>query len=124
MLQCLGRIEVRRGKSVEAVLGSDRVEGVELSDVATGRRERLPMDGVVVRVGSEPNTTFLVDVVELDDRGWVLSRGADTSAPGVLAAGDVRSGSRARIAAAVQDGTAAARRALEILESLPRGSER
>src|SRR5207302_9501243 len=75
------RTEVRRGKSVEAVLGSDRVEGVELSDVATGRRERLPMDGVVVRVGSEPNTTLLVDVVELDDQGWVLSRGADTSAP-------------------------------------------
>src|SRR5439155_6114087 len=108
-------IEVRHGMSVEAILGSDRVEAVALTDAKTGRRETLPVDGVVVRVGSEPSTGFLVDAVELEPGGQVVTgAGLETSAPGVLAAGDVRRGARPRVVAAVEDGTAAALRAREI----------
>jgi thioredoxin reductase (NADPH) len=110
------RIEVRYGADVEAILGTDRVEGVAFTDATTGRRETLQVDGVVVRVGSEPSTDFLADVVDLDSEGQVVTgTGLDTSTPGVLAAGDVRRGSRARVVAAVQDGTAAAVRARELL---------
>jgi len=111
-------IEVRCGTNVEAILGGDRVEGLALTDVATGRRETLGVEGVVVRVGSRPNTEFLADVVELDPGGRVVtSGGVETSTPGVLAVGDVRSGSRPRVAAAVDDGTAAALRAEQLLSS-------
>jgi thioredoxin reductase (NADPH) len=111
-------IEVRCGTNLEAILGSDRVEGVALTDVATGRRETLQVDGVVVRVGSRPNTDFLAEVVDLDPGGQVVtSGGVETSTPGVLAVGDVRSGSRPRVAAAVDDGTAAALRAQQLLSS-------
>jgi thioredoxin reductase (NADPH) len=111
-------IEVRCGATVDAVLGSDRVEGVALTDVGTGRTETLAVDGVVIRVGSEPNTTFLEDAVDLDARGWIVtSEGLDTTTPYVLAAGDVRSGSPGRVAAAVREGVAAARRAEELLRA-------
>jgi thioredoxin reductase (NADPH) len=110
------RIEVRYQADVEAILGADRVEGVAFTDSTTGRRETLQVDGVVVRVGSEPSTGFLAEVVDLDSDGQVVTgAGLDTSTPGVLAAGDVRRGSSPRVAAAVQDGTAAALRAQELI---------
>jgi thioredoxin reductase (NADPH) len=110
------RIEVRCGTSVDAILGSEQVEGLAITDVASGRRETLGVEGVVLRVGSEPNTELLDDVVDLDATGYVLTNDAlETSAPHLLAAGDVRSGSPARYAAAVRDGLAAARRAEELL---------
>jgi thioredoxin reductase (NADPH) len=110
------KMRVRYGANLEAVLGSDRVEGVELTDIATGGRCTLDVDGVVVRVGSRPNTDFLEGVVELDPTGRVVANAdAETSAPFILAAGDVRSGAEPRVAAAIADGTAAARRAQELL---------
>jgi thioredoxin reductase (NADPH) len=113
------RIAIRCAVRVEEILGADRVEGLMLADAATGAGERMPVDGVVVRVGSEPNTDAVADVVELDPGGRVVVNGAlETSAAFVLAAGDVRAGSRPRIAAAVGDGAAAALRAEELLASL------
>jgi thioredoxin reductase (NADPH) len=110
------RIRVRHGANLEAVLGSDRVEGIEFTDTATGGRRTLDVDGVVIRVGSGPNTDFLEGVVQLDPDGRVVANaGAETSAPFILAAGDVRSGAEPRVAAAIADGAAAARRAQELL---------
>lgn len=115
------RIEARCGASLEAILGTDRVEGVELTDAATGGRETLAVDGVVVRVGSEPSTDFLAGVVDLDPSGHVVTSAAlETSTAYLLAAGDVRSASRQRVAAAVEDGAAAARRAEELLAAFAR----
>ena len=110
------RIEIRCGVSLDGIVGTDRVEAVRLTDLATGREEALAVDGVVIRVGTEPNTDFLEQVVDLDHRRRIVTlAGPETSAPGVLAAGDVRSGSPPLVAAAVQDGTTAARRAAELL---------
>jgi thioredoxin reductase (NADPH) len=113
------RIALRVGVRVDEILGADRVEGLALTDAATGAPERLAVEGVVVRVGSEPNTDGVADVLDLDAGGRIAVNGAlETSAPYVLAAGDVRAGSRPRIAAAVGDGAAAAMRAEELLAGL------
>ena len=113
------RIEVRHGVRLAEILGADRVDGLALADTATGAAETLAVDGVVVRVGSEPNTDGLGDVLDLDADGRIVVNGAlETSAPYVLAAGDVRAGSRPRIVAAAGDGAAAARRAGELLATL------
>jgi len=113
------RIEVRCGIRLDEVLGSERVEGLALTDVASGAGETLAVDGVVIRVGSEPSTDYLGDVLDLDDGGRIVAGAAlETSAPFVLTAGDVRAGSRPRIAAAVGDGAAAAMRAEELLSQL------
>jgi thioredoxin reductase (NADPH) len=113
------RITIRCGVRVDEILGAERVEGLSLGDLASGAVETLAVDGVVVRVGSEPNTDGVGDALDLDADGRVVVNGAlGTSAPFVLAAGDVRAGSRPRIAAAVGDGAAAAMRAEELLATL------
>ncbi|HXM54140.1 MAG TPA: NAD(P)/FAD-dependent oxidoreductase [Candidatus Dormibacteraeota bacterium] len=109
-------VEVRSGARLSAVLGGDVVEGVTISDAGSGREETLDVAGVVIRAGSEPNTAFLEGALDLDAEGRVVADDAlRTSAPGVLAAGDVRAGAAGRVLAAIADGELAAARAEELL---------
>ena len=87
-------------------------------------------------IGADPNTEWLRGSVALDDGGYILtghdaaaacaplqagngtSRAPqllETSMPGVFAAGDVRSGSTQRVAAAVGDGAIAIRQVHQFL---------
>jgi thioredoxin reductase (NADPH) len=111
------KIEVRCGVRVEAIAGKDKVEAIELLEIAAGRRETLKLDGVLVHIGLEPNTGYLEGVVPLDGHGQVIVNGSmETEVPYVLAAGDIRSGSPRQVAAAVGDGAIAGITAERLLE--------
>jgi len=123
-------VEVRYGTVVCDVDGAERLEHVLVEDMATGARAVLPAAAMFVLVGAVPHTEWLAGNVLLDDRGYILTGpdlgpaartqppwlhlGRDpylleTSIPGVFAAGDVRSGSVKRAAAAVGEGSIAIR---------------
>jgi thioredoxin reductase (NADPH) len=115
-----GAISVRQGVRLEAILGSDRVEGVVCATLDGERREQLRADGVLVRIGTEPSTHMLVDTVDLDANGYVVvDPDLRTSARFVLACGDIRSGSHPSVSAAVGDGALAAAKAAELVASMP-----
>ncbi len=102
------KLEIRTGLNVEAILGDNHVEGIELED-AEGQRETLSLDGVLVHVGLEPNTDYLRGTVPLDSQGYiVVNDRMETGAPYIFAAGDIRSGSLRQIVTAVGDGATAA----------------
>jgi thioredoxin reductase (NADPH) len=114
-------IEVRRGFCLQEVVGADRVAAVSIVDTKTGARDSIAVDGVVIRVGSRPNTEFLEDAVALGPTGLVVtSETMETSAPYLLATGDVRTGSPTSVPAALEDGAAAALRTGELLAELAR----
>jgi thioredoxin reductase (NADPH) len=76
--------------------------------------ERLPFAFMFLFLGALPCTEWLGDVVARDEKGFILTgRDADadglleSSVPGIFAAGDVRSGSTKRCAAAVGEGAMA-----------------
>lgn len=78
---------------VEAVLGGERVSGLLLRDTVTGEEGTLPVEGVFVAVGHQPNTALVAGQIELDAHGYIAKQDNDTTAtniPGVFAAGDVR----------------------------------
>jgi thioredoxin reductase (NADPH) len=102
--------QVRLLPSVDAIFGEERVEGVAYQS------EKVAAAGVAVRIGTEPNTDWLADLLELDADGRVpVSPRMETEAPFVLAVGDLRGGSLQTVAGAVADGEAAASRALALL---------
>ncbi len=106
------RISVHAGTELHGLHGDAGLERVTVrSDTAS-----LDLDAtaVFVFIGAEANTAWLAGHVALDAAGFVLT-GNDlpgdghpplmTSRPGVFAAGDVRTGSTKRVAAAVGEGS-------------------
>ena len=85
-----------------------KLASLTLAD-ADGAESDLAATGAFVFIGLEPNTDWLAGMVDLDERGFVVTdRMMTTSVPGLFAAGDIRAGSTKQLAAAVGEGAAAA----------------
>jgi len=70
-------------------------------------------------VGNVPNTGEIKGIIDLDDKGFILTdESLQTNVKGIFAAGDVRSGAVWQVAAAVGEGVRAALRAQFHVESL------
>ena len=103
------KIEVHCDTKVTSVLGNTNVEGIEIEDGATRKKDIIKTDGLLVDIGMKPNTDFLSTIVPLDSRGYiVVNEKMETGVPYIYAAGDVRSGSLGQVVTAVNDGAIAA----------------
>ncbi len=103
------RIEVHTGMDILDFERADgRLGAVLTRERATGEDRRFEPAAVFVFVGLDPNTGFLRGVVDLDDRGFIVTDNAfATSLEGVFAAGDVRSGATKQVGSAAGEGIAA-----------------
>jgi alkyl hydroperoxide reductase subunit F len=109
-------LEKRIGYEILEVLGQDKVEGLRIKDRAKGDMETLRVQGVFVEIGLAPNTSFLKDVVELNQYGEiVVDQNCHTSVPGLFAAGDVTMVHEKQIVVAAGEGAKAALSAHEYL---------
>jgi thioredoxin reductase (NADPH) len=120
-------IELWSHASLVEVHGETRLEEISVLCSDTGKIERVPATSVFVFIGALPRTDWLADVIERDERGFILS-GPDlirdgkppagwtldrdpflleTNVPGIFAVGDVRHGSVKRVASGVGEGSVA-----------------
>ncbi|HID11289.1 MAG TPA: thioredoxin-disulfide reductase [Candidatus Latescibacteria bacterium] len=103
------KVEIIWDTVAEEIEGDHKVEALRLRNLKTGEISRLEVDGVFIFVGTQPNTEFLRDVVELDDQGYIVTRShTETSVPGIFAAGDVQDAIFHQVATAVGCGAQAA----------------
>jgi thioredoxin reductase (NADPH) len=103
-------VAVRDSSEIAALHGTQG----RLEEVTLKSGERLPFSFLFFFLGAQPCTEWLDDAVARAADGFILTgdaAGADnlleTSVPGIFAAGDVRSGSTKRCAAAVGEGSMA-----------------
>lgn len=103
-----GNVEILWNRTVSAVSGSELVESVKLRHVTEQKDEDLAVEGIFIAAGMRPNTAAFKDSVDCDERGYVIA-GEDcaTSAPGIFAAGDIRTKQVRQIITAVADGACA-----------------
>src|SRR5260370_20514344 len=95
---------------VRRIIGSDRVEAVEIERAGAIKPFQMAAQGVIVRVGFEPNTELFRNQLEMDDRGYaIISSLQETSVENVFAVGDVASPLAPTISTAVGAGATAAR---------------
>lgn len=120
-------INVELGSSVTEARGETRLETISVHCSSSGETTVLAASSLFIFIGAEPKTGWLGNVVERDERGFILS-GPDlkrngkfpsgwplarepvlleTSVPGIFAAGDVRRGSVKRVASGVGEGSIA-----------------
>ena len=114
-------IEILYRTEIRKMFGNQRLEQVELENTKTGERRAVKTPAVFSMIGARPCTEWLPPEIERDEKGFIKT-GADiaeapawrankrrpapleTSLPEIFAAGDVRSGSVKRCAAAVGEG--------------------
>ena len=114
-IEILYRTEIRR------MSGNQKLEEVELENTKTGEHQVVRTPAVFSMIGAKPCTEWLPADIARDDKGFIKTGTAvadepawraskhqptplETSLPGIFAAGDVRSGSVKRCAAAVGEG--------------------
>jgi len=108
-LEAQPAIEVRPRVAVQEVLGDGVLQGVRLRDAASGEESVLPLAGLFVYAGLEPNTAFLGDRLRLTSDGRIPTDARmRTELPGVFAAGDVRQDAAGHAVTAAGDGGTAA----------------
>jgi thioredoxin reductase (NADPH) len=85
-------VEFAFNSVVTEVLGEDgKMTGVRLRDTVTGEERELAAGGLFVAIGHDPTTGLFKDVLDMDDAGYLITRGGstETNVEGVFAAGDV-----------------------------------
>jgi thioredoxin reductase (NADPH) len=117
-------IDVWLQTNVVEVHGDARLEAITICRGSSPQPEKISASSLFIFIGAQPRTEWLGDLIERDDRGFVLS-GPDllrhgkrpaswtldrdpglleTSVPGIFAVGDVRHGSVKRVASGVGEG--------------------
>ena len=113
--------------SIAEVHGESHLEEISVMCSDTNTIERVPASAMFIFIGALPRTDWLGDLVERDERGfiltgpdliregnrpkgWTLDRDPfllETNVPGIFAVGDVRHGSVKRVASGVGEGSVA-----------------
>lgn len=92
------------------IIGSDRVEAVEIQRKQGLKPFQLAVRGVLIRIGVEPNTDLFHDQLEIDERGYVVVNSQqETNVPMVFAVGDVSNPVAPTISSATGAGATAAK---------------
>jgi thioredoxin reductase (NADPH) len=120
-------ISLWKHASVVEAHGDSHLEAISVLCSDTGKVERVAASAMFIFIGALPSTEWLKDVVERDERGFILTgpdllwdgnhpRGwtlerdpflLETNVPGLFAVGDVRHGSVKRVASGVGEGSVA-----------------
>jgi len=94
---------------VTEVLGDEAVIGLRLRNVKTDAESILPVQGLFLAIGHEPNTSLFKGVIDMDKKGYIVPvEYTMTNIPGVFAAGDVTDHRYRQAVTAAGDGCRAA----------------
>jgi thioredoxin reductase (NADPH) len=120
-VQARKNIEILYQTEIRKMTGGRKLEQIELENTQTGERRTVRTPAVFSMIGANPCTEWLPPEIERDEKGFIKTGTSvaeapawksskhrpgplETSLPGIFAAGDVRSGSVKRCAAAVGEG--------------------
>ncbi len=118
-------IELRTNVVVDEVLGVDEkeVKGLRLRDVKTDELSELPVSGLFLGIGHEPNAKMFAGQLDLDESGYIKTTGNvltthnEVVVPGVFACGDVQDRRYRQAITAAGSGCMAALEAEKFLEA-------
>ncbi|WP_284615208.1 alkyl hydroperoxide reductase subunit F [Aquabacterium humicola] len=111
---------VVNAQTTEITGAAGKVNGLRYRDRTVGAEHEIPLEGIFVQIGLQPNTEWLKGTLALSKHGEIIvdARGA-TSLPGVFAAGDVTTVPFKQIIIAAGDGAKAALGAFDHLIRTP-----
>lgn len=109
-------VEFLWNSRVDALLFDQKLQGVRVCDVGSGKARELTLDGLFISIGRSPATTLFQGQLALDEHGYIVAdETTRTSVGGVFAAGDVRTKTLRQVVTAAADGAVAAHYAEQYL---------
>ena len=114
------KIEIHWDSIVEEVLDVSRneVTGVRLKNVKTGATSEIPVKALFAAIGHEPNTKPFKGILDMNEKGYLITRHTVTNVPGVFASGDVQDAHYRQAITAAGTGCMAALEAERYISSL------
>ncbi|HET6974959.1 MAG TPA: FAD-dependent oxidoreductase [Pyrinomonadaceae bacterium] len=126
-LKATPNIQIEYNTSVIEAYGDNHLEAISIHCAETNEINKVPATALFIMIGAAPNTDWLANIVERDERGfiysgphltrdgkrpegWKLDRDPgllETNVPGIFVVGDVRHGSVKRVASGVGEGSVA-----------------
>ena len=101
-------IEIILNSNVTKIIGEEKLEEIEITN-SDDVKDTLKLDGLFIAVGHEPNNSIFSNVVDLDEKGYIISHdGVHTKTDGIYVAGDTRVKELRQLTTAVSDGSLAA----------------
>ena len=126
-LKATTNVHIEFNSSLVGAHGKDHLEEISVHCSTTNEVNKVPANSLFIMIGAAPNTDWLGNIVERDERGFILSgpllmrdgkrpKGwtldrdpalLETNVPGIFVVGDVRHGSVKRVASGVGEGSVA-----------------
>lgn len=102
-------VEFVLNASVSGLIGEGHLAGIVVKDKLTGNTREIPVSGLFVAIGQEPDNQAFGNLVQLDPSGYIQA-GEDclTGTPGIYTAGDCRTKKVRQLTTAAADGAVAA----------------
>lgn len=115
------KIEFLWNHTVTEILGTDKVEGIEVTNTVDGTVSTMPVTGVFVAIGHRPNTDLFGGILDTDENGYLITQpdSSYTNIEGVFACGDVQDHTYRQAITAAGSGCMAAIDAERWLEAQP-----
>ena len=88
------KVEMVWNTAVKDVQGTPEtgIQGLVLEDTTNGETREMPIEGLFIAIGHQPNSDLFKGQLEMNDVGYVITKpdSTATDVPGVFACGDVQ----------------------------------
>ena len=111
-----GNVEFVYNSNVIKINGTEKVESIIVKN-NVDEEKKINIDGLFIAVGQEPKNIIFKDVVEVDEKGYIVSTDeVHTNKKGIYVAGDAKDKLLKQLTTAVSDGSIAATVAIKEME--------
>ena len=110
-------IIVTKEISLKEFLYKEELTGLKFENTKTSKEVIFNVDACFIAIGQVPNNERYKNLVDLDDKGYILSTDTTTKTPGIYVAGDCRTKQVRQLTTAVGDGAVAAMNAVNYINN-------
>lgn len=112
-------VEYVLNSNVVCLKGETKLTAVRVREKNTGEEKEIPVSGIFVAIGQEPENKIFEDIIQTDEKGYIVSgEECQTNVSGVFTAGDCRTKSVRQLTTAASDGAVAALKACEYISGV------
>ena len=104
--------------SLKEFIYADELKGLKFVNTKTNNQFNIDVDACFIAIGQVPNNERFKNVVDLDDKGYIISTDTTTKTKGIYVAGDCRTKQVRQLTTAVGDGAIAAMNAVNYINNL------